>query len=138
MITIVSEIAVLLLPSVRHMLIYVSSPTAAGNSYVAGCTDATYGDSTCPRKLGFGDQEWVAIHHCATDASGDTEWGGCKNTPANETKLTVLPLSMCDPYCESTTLFVGGSTIAAYAVSPLLSLSPEHCSPDPSSVTTML
>lgn len=76
----------------------------AGNTYIAGCTDATYGDATCPQKLGFGDQEWVAIDHCGTDSQGNTEWGGCKNTPVNDTQLTKLANSMCSPYCASTTL----------------------------------
>lgn len=98
-------------------IISVVPRLTAGNTYVAGCTDPTYGDSTCLGKLGFGDQEWVAIHHCGTTSSGDTNWGGCKNDPANDTALTKLANSMCDPYCSSTTLWVGGSTIEAYAVS---------------------
>lgn len=88
----------------------------AGNTYIAGCTDPSYADKTCPSKLGFDDQEWVAIDHCGTDSNGDTDWGGCKNSPANETALTKLPNSSCDPYC-ATTLWVGGTTIDAYAVS---------------------
>ncbi|CAN8104888.1 unnamed protein product [Discula destructiva] len=92
---------------------------ASGNTYVAGCTDQEYVDSTCPQKLGFFDQEWVAIHHCGTTPGGDTNWGGCKNDPANDTALTKIPNSMCDPYCTlSVPLWVGASSIEAYATVP--------------------
>lgn len=38
--------------------------------------------------------------------------------PANDTVLTKIPNSMCDPYCTlSVPLWVGASSIEAYAVS---------------------
>ncbi|CAN8104184.1 unnamed protein product [Discula destructiva] len=84
---------------------------------MAGCTDQSYVDKTCPQKLGFKDQEWVGMVHCGTGANGDTDWGGCKVDPANATDLFKLPNESCDDYC-STTLWVGAADIPLYAVLP--------------------
>lgn len=73
-------------------------------------------DKTCPEKLGFDDQEWVAIQHCNEQDDGNWDWGGCRNDPVNDTSITKLANDACDSYC-STTLWVGASSIAAYAVS---------------------
>lgn len=83
---------------------------------MAGCTDQSYVDKTCPQKLGFKDQEWVGMIHCGTDSAGNTDWGGCKVDPANATDLFKLPNESCDDYC-STTLWVGAADIPSFAVS---------------------
>lgn len=100
-------------------------PCTAGDTYIAGCSDVDYVDKTCPQKLGFDDQEWVGIQHCNEQGDGIWDWGGCKLDPANSTSVSRLANNQCDPYC-STTLWVGGSSIAAYAVSGFifLTLSP--------------
>lgn len=83
---------------------------------MAGCTDESYVDKTCPQKLDFKDQEWVGLQHCNIEPSGDTDWGGCKVPPEDSTELVKLPNESCDPYC-STTLWVGTSDIPSFAVS---------------------
>lgn len=88
---------------------------------MAGCTDQSYVDKTCPQKLGFSDQEWVGLDQCGTELNGDKDWGGCKVEPANATDLFKLPNANCDDYC-STTLWIGTADIPSFAVSsfPLL------------------
>lgn len=83
---------------------------------MAGCTDQSYVDKTCPQKLGFKNQEWVGMIHCGTESNGDTDWGGCKVDPANSTDLFKLPNESCDDYC-ATTLWVGVADIPSFAVS---------------------
>lgn len=85
-------------------------------------------DKTCPEKLGFDDQEWVGIQHCSEEDDGNWDWGGCRNDPVNDTAITKLANDACDSYC-STTLWVGASSIAAFAVSEFWSFPP----PPPSS-----
>lgn len=60
----------------------------------------------------------MAIQHCNEEDNGNWDWGGCKNDPVNDTSITKLANDACDSYC-STTLWVGASSIAAYAVSRL-------------------
>lgn len=87
---------------------------------MAGCTDQSYVDKTCPQKLGFKNQEWVGMIHCGTESNGDTDWGGCKVDPANSTDLFKLPNESCDDYC-ATTLWVGVADIPSFAVSIIYS-----------------
>lgn len=89
----------------------------SGNAYMAGCTDQSYVDKTCPQKLGFKDQEWVGLNQCGTESNGDKDWGGCKVDPANATDLFKLPNANCDDYC-STTLWIGSANIPSFAVLP--------------------
>ncbi|KAK8025474.1 hypothetical protein PG990_003297 [Apiospora arundinis] len=58
----------------------------AGNTYLAGCTDAGFNARSCPWKsLLFHEQEWVAIQQCHPGSGNeDTVWGGCK-VDANQT-----------------------------------------------------
>ncbi|KAI2469458.1 hypothetical protein F4781DRAFT_442645 [Annulohypoxylon bovei var. microspora] len=44
-------------------------------TYLAGCTDPSYKDSTCPFKSQFGGQQWVGLENCKYDTD---LWAGCK------------------------------------------------------------
>ncbi|KAK8094706.1 hypothetical protein PG997_001391 [Apiospora hydei] len=90
----------------------------AGNTYLAGCTDAGFNARACPWKSPlFHEQEWVAIQQCHPGTGGeDTVWGGCK-VDANQTTLEKLPHASCDPYCSSSVL-VDASVLPAFASLP--------------------
>ncbi|KAK0647081.1 hypothetical protein B0T16DRAFT_493928 [Cercophora newfieldiana] len=100
----------------------------SGNTYVAGCTDPSFGSPNCLHKPPlFHDQEWVAINQAcknlnansATD--GVTNWTGCV-VDKNSTELVKLPLAVCTPYCSPTdVLYAGISSLPAYASLPTLS-----------------
>ncbi|KAI0885493.1 uncharacterized protein GGS22DRAFT_187777 [Annulohypoxylon maeteangense] len=44
-------------------------------TYIAGCTDPDYKDSSCPSKGGFDKQQWVGLENCKYDTN---IWAGCQ------------------------------------------------------------
>ncbi|KAI1211645.1 uncharacterized protein F4807DRAFT_458541 [Annulohypoxylon truncatum] len=44
-------------------------------TYLAGCTDPSYKDSSCPFKGRFGSQQWVGLENCKYN---NDIWAGCK------------------------------------------------------------
>ncbi|KAI0601548.1 hypothetical protein F4775DRAFT_589326 [Biscogniauxia sp. FL1348] len=54
-----------------------------GSTYVAGCTDQSFGSAACPNKGSFHDQQWVGLVRCMVsndDTKNDEEWAGCKES----------------------------------------------------------
>jgi len=99
----------------------------AGNTYVAGCTDPSFGSPECLHKPPpFHDQEWVAINQACKNLNENsasdniTNWTGCV-VDNNSTELVKLPMASCTPYCEPTNvLYAGSSSLAAFASLPTL------------------
>ncbi|KAK3356304.1 hypothetical protein B0T25DRAFT_134274 [Lasiosphaeria hispida] len=99
----------------------------SGNTYVAGCTDPSFGSPDCLHKPPpFHDQEWVAINQACKNLNSDsastnvTNWTGCV-VDNNSTKLVKLPMASCTPYCKpSNVLYAGISSLPAYASLPTL------------------
>ncbi|KUI71191.1 hypothetical protein VM1G_06994 [Cytospora mali] len=89
-----------------------------GNSYLAGCTDPEYTDSSCPWKSDeFADQEWVGIIRCdAIDKTADEwAWAGCSVPTSAYTSLERL--GSCD--CTSkATLFRDRQALLRHASVP--------------------
>jgi hypothetical protein len=50
-----------------------------GVTYLAGCSDESYSDSSCPDKDGFTDTPWVGLSYC--NGSSD-EWHACDQQPS--------------------------------------------------------
>lgn len=46
-------------------------------TYIAGCTDSTYQDSSCPNKGNYTDYQWVGLQSC--NPYGKEPWVGCVN-----------------------------------------------------------
>ncbi|KAK4444189.1 hypothetical protein QBC34DRAFT_498457 [Podospora aff. communis PSN243] len=100
----------------------------SGNTYVAGCTDPSFGSPNCLHKPPvFHEQEWVAINQACTNLNsnsakdGITNWTGCV-VDNNSTDLVKLPMASCTPYCEPDhVLYAGISSLPAYASLPTLS-----------------
>ncbi|KAK0623995.1 hypothetical protein B0T14DRAFT_454150 [Immersiella caudata] len=100
----------------------------SGNTYVAGCTDPSFGSPNCLHKPPlFHEQEWVAINQACTNLNsntakdGITNWTGCV-VDNNSTELVKLPMASCTPYCElDHVLYAGISSLPAYASLPTLS-----------------
>lgn len=102
-------------------------PSSAGNTYIAGCTDPSFGSPNCGRKPpAFHEQEWVPINQACKDlnanakATNVTNWTGCK-IDDNSTELIKLPLAACTPYCDTDhVIYAGSSSLAAFASLPVL------------------
>lgn len=102
-------------------------PSSAGNTYIAGCTDPSFGSPNCGRKPpAFHEQEWVPINQACKDlnanakATNVTNWTGCK-IDDNSTELVKLPLAACTPYCDTEhVIYAGSSSLAAFASLPVL------------------
>ncbi|KAK4182287.1 hypothetical protein QBC35DRAFT_457444 [Podospora australis] len=97
------------------------------NTYVAGCTDPSFVSPNCLRKPPtFRNQEWVGLNQACTELNanrgpGGVKWTGCK-VDDNSTELVKVPMANCTPYCsESDVMFVGSSSLAAYASLPTIS-----------------
>lgn len=90
----------------------------AGNTYLAGCTDPQYTDSSCPWKSDdFDSQEWVGLIRCsAVNKTADKwAWAGCSVSSDSYTSLERL--ASCD--CTSkATLFVGQQALTRHASLP--------------------
>ncbi|KAK1831523.1 hypothetical protein QBC39DRAFT_371912 [Podospora conica] len=99
----------------------------AGNTYIAGCTDPSFGSPNCGRKPPlFHEQEWVPINQACKDlntnskADNVTNWTGCK-IDDDLTDLIKLPLAACTPYCNTEhIIYAGSSSLAAFASLPTL------------------
>jgi len=100
----------------------------SGNTYVAGCTDPSFGSPNCLHKPPqFHEQEWVAINQACKNLNANsatnnvTNWTGCVSDN-NSTELVKLPMAACTPYCAPTdVLYAGISSLEAYASLPTLS-----------------
>ncbi|KAM7188115.1 hypothetical protein V8F20_010687 [Naviculisporaceae sp. PSN 640] len=98
----------------------------AKNTYVAGCTDPSFTSPNCARKpKRFHEQEWVAINQACknlNDGSQEaTQWTGCK-VADDSVELFKLPLASCTNYCSPTdVVYVGSSSLAAFASLPTIS-----------------
>ena len=73
-------------------------------TYLAGCTDESYNDDSCPEKYGI-DQPWIALTQC-DDSGGD--WAPCRQE-GDPTTLQPGALCTCTD-AASTTIAITGST----------------------------
>lgn len=90
----------------------------AGNTYLAGCTDAQYTDGSCPWKSDdFDEQEWVGLVRCdaVNKTANEWAWAGC-SVPA-DAYTSLRRMGTCD--CTSkATLFVGEQALLRHASLP--------------------
>ncbi|KAI5927376.1 hypothetical protein F4810DRAFT_650648 [Camillea tinctor] len=88
------------------------------STYVAGCTDQSFGSAACPKKGDFYDQQWVGLVRCMVsddNTKNEEEWAGCKESDG---KGGLRVPDKCD--CKGKTpLFKDGPTLTNIAHLPL-------------------
>ncbi|KAI1265401.1 hypothetical protein F5Y18DRAFT_51465 [Xylariaceae sp. FL1019] len=82
-------------------------------TYMAGCTDPDYEDSSCPDKKGIDDNSWIALTLC-----DDTDvWAACSQ-PGNPSTLQPGATCTCTVVASATVAFSDASSLDNLASLP--------------------
>lgn len=82
----------------KHMRLISTSLTEERTTYMAGCTDPEYGDSSCPHKDNSGQQLLGLVQCSGSQVDGTALWSAC---PGPTTKTALGAPSQCS--CSGTT-----------------------------------
>ncbi|EXJ68111.1 uncharacterized protein A1O5_08726 [Cladophialophora psammophila CBS 110553] len=86
-----------------------------GNTYLAGCTDPTYSDPSCPDKTPYDDQQWTGLVYC--NGTSD-EWTLCDDSGSGSD--TVTPWQGC--FCPEDQSLRNVAFSAPASIAPHISL----------------
>ncbi|OAP64739.1 hypothetical protein AYL99_00711 [Fonsecaea erecta] len=87
-----------------------------GNTYVAGCTDPTYSDPSCPVKSPYDDQQWTGLVYC--NGTSD-EWTLCDDSGSGSDTVTPWPGCYCpEDETSRNVAFSAPGALAAYISLP--------------------
>ncbi|KAL2139719.1 hypothetical protein VTI28DRAFT_4757 [Corynascus sepedonium] len=87
-----------------------------GTTYLAGCTDIYYEDTSCPNKTSWDGYPWAGLIYCRPN-----QWVACEET-AKPSTISTGDDCTCNPDVEArTAAFIDGSIIGSIAILPTIS-----------------